>query len=285
MNRVYLGETEVANTGSGGAGGGISYDELNASLNAYTYDKAHIDASFAAIPSGGGGGSFDPTDINSSISDISTRVQTLEFNSLVSDDISTFIEMGDVQKYTYNKAHIDASFAAIPDSGDPFDPTDINASIGDISTRVDNISIRVQSLEFNSLDSDDISTFIEIGDVQNYTYNKAHINSSISDISTRVDNINSRVQTLEFNSLDSDDISTFIEICDVQNYTYNKAHIDASFAAIPSGGGSFDPTDINSSINDISTRVNNVSTYVVDVSSRMPIFEYNSATQTLNIIA
>lgn len=91
MNRVYLGETEVANTGSGGAGGGISYDELNASLNAYTYDKAHIDASFAAIPSGGGGGgSFDPTDINSSISDISTRVGTIESNYLDSDDISTF---------------------------------------------------------------------------------------------------------------------------------------------------------------------------------------------------
>lgn len=90
MNKVYLGETEVANTGSGGEGGGISYDELNASLNAYTYNKAHIDASFAAIPGGGGGGSFDPTDINASINDISTRVQTIESNYLDSDDISSF---------------------------------------------------------------------------------------------------------------------------------------------------------------------------------------------------
>ena len=147
MNKVYLGEVEVANNSSGG-----------------------------------GGGSFDPTDINASINDISTRVQTLEFNSLVSDDISTFIEMGDVKKYTYNKAHIDASFAAISGGGSSFDPTDINASINDISTRVDNISTRVQTLEFNSLDSDDISTFIEIGDVQNYTYNKAHIDASINAI-------------------------------------------------------------------------------------------------------
>ena len=80
----------MANTGSGGEGGGISYDELNASLNAYTYNKAHIDASFAAIPGGGGGGSFDPTDINASINDISTRVQTIESNYLDSDDISSF---------------------------------------------------------------------------------------------------------------------------------------------------------------------------------------------------
>ena len=106
MNKVYLGETEVANTGSGGAGGGISYDELNASLSAYTYNKAHIDASFAAIPSGGGGGgdSFDPTDINSSISDISTRVGTIESNYLDSDDISTFkpIVYTDLSTYENN---------------------------------------------------------------------------------------------------------------------------------------------------------------------------------------
>lgn len=38
-----------------------------------------LDASIRAIPSGGsgGGGSFDPTDINSSISDISTRVSVI----------------------------------------------------------------------------------------------------------------------------------------------------------------------------------------------------------------
>lgn len=38
-----------------------------------------------------GGGSFDPTDINSSISDISTRVSVIETDYLTGDDISTFV--------------------------------------------------------------------------------------------------------------------------------------------------------------------------------------------------
>lgn len=44
MNRIYLGDVEVANVGSGG--GGITPAQLDASLKAYTYDKDHIDASF-----------------------------------------------------------------------------------------------------------------------------------------------------------------------------------------------------------------------------------------------
>ena len=39
----------------------------------------------------GSGSSFDPTDINSSISDISTRVSAIETDYVVSNDISTFV--------------------------------------------------------------------------------------------------------------------------------------------------------------------------------------------------
>ena len=51
-----------------------------------------LDASIQAVAGGSGGGSsFDPTDVNSSISDISTRVNAIETDYVVSNDISTFV--------------------------------------------------------------------------------------------------------------------------------------------------------------------------------------------------
>ena len=147
----------------------------------------------------------------------------------------------------YNKNHIDTSYGIIDASlknldasikelsasgsgGGSFDPTDINSSISDISTRVHNI-------ESNYLVADDISIY----------YTKSHIDASFGDVDYALDNI-------------SDDI---------ENLDTNKA----------------DKTEVDTSINSLNMRIVDVSSYAQDVSARMPIFEYNSATQTLNIIA
>lgn len=137
--KIYIGD-QIINSGGGD---GITSAQLDASLKEYTYDKAHIDASakninlrlssqgnsidnlvegynelygliggldssvvyldasalafdasireLAQSGGGSGGGSgFDPTNINASISDISTRVRTIENDYVIVDDISTF---------------------------------------------------------------------------------------------------------------------------------------------------------------------------------------------------
>ena len=89
----------------GGGGGGITPAQLDASLREYTYDKAHLDASFGYVDTsikaldasalsfdasikelaqgggGGGGGGITPQQLDASL-----------------------------KEYTYDKAHIDASF-------------------------------------------------------------------------------------------------------------------------------------------------------------------------------
>lgn len=66
---------------------------------------------------------------------------------------------------------------------------------------------------------------------------------------------------------------------DMSNY-YDKNHIDASFGDID-----YALDNISDDIENLDTNIVDVSSYAQDVSARMPIFEYNSATQTLNIIA
>lgn len=61
--------------------------------------------------SGGSGDSFDPTDINSSISDISTRVHAIENDYVVVNDISAFV----------TQSAFDASFNALDASALAFD--------------------------------------------------------------------------------------------------------------------------------------------------------------------
>ena len=51
---------ENSGSGSGSGSAGVSLEVLDASLKAYTYDKAHIDASISAVSQGGG--SVDLTD-------------------------------------------------------------------------------------------------------------------------------------------------------------------------------------------------------------------------------
>lgn len=150
-------------------------DRLEVSVNALDASALAFDASIKALAQGGGsGGSFDPTEINSSISDISTRVHNIESNYLVADDISIY----------YTKSQINASF-------------------GDVDYALNNISDDIEHLDTNKADKTEV-------------------------------------------------------------YTRNW---------------------IDTSINSLNTRIVDVSSYAQDVSARMPIFEYNSATQTLNIIA
>ena len=167
MNKIYLGETEVANVGSGGGGDYV----LNSSFNEMTrvaanalidlkgledkleeqeqaledqeaalleevqtkadvsvvYLKTDIDkadkVSAAALASlnervstleasSGGGGSFDPSDINASIGDISTRVKAIEDDYVVTNDISAFVKENDISVFVTQTA-LDASYNAL----------------------------------------------------------------------------------------------------------------------------------------------------------------------------
>ena len=58
----------------------------------------------------GGGQSFNPTDINSSISDISTRVSDIE---------DSYIDVSTLEEYTYSKTDIDDKIASISSSSGP----------------------------------------------------------------------------------------------------------------------------------------------------------------------
>lgn len=207
MNKVYLGETEVANTGSGGEGGGISYEELNASLNAYTYNKAHIDASFAAIPSGGGG-SFDPTDINSSISDISTRVGTIESNYLDSDDISTFkpIVYTDLSTYENNVSEgtIDQDTMYVITDLAGSDELSSLVTVDDLSRYkqqiLDDVSTTADTTIANANSSINSIKTSAISAVQNQQY------TSVNAVNTAKNNANTSIGNAKTSALD--DIST-----------------------------------------------------------------------------
>lgn len=84
----------VSELEEGGGGGGITPQQLDASLKAYTYDKTFIDASIHqidvsinALEQGGGGGGITPQQLDASL-----------------------------KAYTYDKAHIDASLTLLDTS-------------------------------------------------------------------------------------------------------------------------------------------------------------------------
>ena len=185
MNKIYIGENEIYNGINDSSFVDVSTFDAHEKViaSAITYIDASVKALDASIKqiaasggsdSGGAGSSFDPTEINSSISDISTRVHNIESNYLVADDISIY----------YTKSQINASF-------------------GDVDYALNNISDDIEHLDTNKAEKTEV-------------------------------------------------------------YTRNW---------------------IDTSINSLNTRIVDVSSYAQDVSARMPIFEYNSATQTLNIIA
>ena len=78
-SRIIRLDASVNALEQGGGGGGITPAQLDASLKAYTYDKAHIDASISAI-----------------------------------EPVVSFAELdASLKAYTYDKAHIDASYGFI----------------------------------------------------------------------------------------------------------------------------------------------------------------------------
>lgn len=95
MAQVYLGNNLLID-------GSTHSDQVIAA--AFNDLEERVETLEAGGGGSGGGSAFDPTDINSSISDISTRVQTIESNYLDSDDISTFVDIDDVSVFTYSKA-------------------------------------------------------------------------------------------------------------------------------------------------------------------------------------
>ena len=84
----------------GGGGGGITPAQLDASLKAYTYDKAYLDASFSAI---------DINPISEKLTDVSTRVDALEDANFID---SAQLDAS-LKEYAYNKNYIDASVNAM----------------------------------------------------------------------------------------------------------------------------------------------------------------------------
>ena len=89
--------------------------------------------------------------------------------------------------------------------------------------------------------------------ISNFTYTKSEIRDALGEVEYALDGITDDIEHLDINKADKTEV-----------YTRNF---------------------IDTSINSLNTRIVDVSSYAQDVSARMPIFEYNSATQTLNIIA
>ena len=89
--------------------------------------------------------------------------------------------------------------------------------------------------------------------ISNFTYTKSQIKDYFGEVEYALDGITDDIEHLDINKADKTEV-----------YTRNF---------------------IDTSINSLNTRIVDVSSYAQDVSSRMPIFEYNSANQTLNIIA
>lgn len=103
--RVYTLESS-----SGGTGGGIDLQTLDASLRGYTYDKARIDASYAALDASMGY-------IYDYAADVSVRVGS---GGGSSPDLTNYYTKTQsdtsIINYTYSKSHIDASISAATQS-------------------------------------------------------------------------------------------------------------------------------------------------------------------------
>lgn len=168
MNKIYIGNTEVANTGSGGGGvSDSSFDELARVTASALLDLKGLEDQIEE---------FDDK-IEGHVEVIDTKIQTLDTNKADSSVVYTKKDIDKADKVTAAAlAKLNDRVSTLESSiGGSFDPTDINSSIGDISTRVGTI-------ESNYLDSNDISTFVSLTDVSNFTYNKAHIDASINAI-------------------------------------------------------------------------------------------------------
>ena len=138
--------------------------------------------------------------------------------------------------------------------------------------------------------------------MKEYTYDKAYLDASfsaidINHISEKLTNVSTRVDALEdANFIDSTKLDASLK-----DYAYSKNYIDASVNALDVSIKNLDASsftfDASIKIFDASIKAHDASIVnldasvvssdnkINDVSSRMPIFEYDSTTQTLNIIA
>ncbi len=161
MNKIYIGDNEIFNGVNDSSFVDVStFDEHEKVIaTAITYIDASVkalDASINALAQGGG--SFDPTDINSSISDISTRVHNIESDYVVADDLSTFLTEDDISTFI-TQTTLDASYGVL-----------------DASVKALDASVRTLDLTNYYTKSQSDSSLI------NYTYSKSHIDASISSI-------------------------------------------------------------------------------------------------------
>lgn len=103
----------------GGGGGGITPQQLDASLKEYTYDKAHLDASFGYV--------------DTSIKALDASIIALDASALSFDASIKELAQGgggggggitpaqldaSLKEYTYNKAYLDSSFNACATDND-----------------------------------------------------------------------------------------------------------------------------------------------------------------------
>jgi len=234
--------------------GGITPQQLDASLKEYTYDKAHIDASALAfdasiialdasalafdasireLSQGGGGGSFDPTVINASVNALES----------VTDDIST------LSNNIKNGTQILQRVIAAPDG-----LTKYHAS-KDSQKEVYNVV--GQSPEDYYLDGTDAPIVFRVG-ASNIDAFRVKGYKSTDNLSRKIeyyDRFNDSMKDLAemINYLDASALSFDVSIREIaqqggggggggitpaqldaslKEYTYNKVYLDASFGAV-----------------------------------------------------
>ena len=184
-------------------------------------------------------------EIDSSISDVSTRVKSIEDDYVVSDDIKDFITSADIPDYTDKFNDIDSSIGDVStkvhDNAENIARIELNYVEADKvldnkieanTEEINKVSGRVSDIEADYVKGDQIKDFITEEDLPDYSPKFAEIDSSISDVSTRVSDI-------EKDYVKNNQIEDFITEEDLPDYTEKF-------------------TEIDSSIENVSTRVKNI---------------------------
>ena len=225
MNKIYVGEVEVANVGSGGGGGATgnyvdvsTWDEHEKVIASALVDLKQLEKDIEA---------FDET-IQKQEDALLAEVHIVEQQKADASVVYTKKEIDKSDKVVAAAlASQDARILALEQGsggGSSFDPTAINAS--------------VNAIEADYVKHDDISTFI----TADYTYSKSHIDAS-------VDALNASVASLD---------------ASITNHDASILSLDASIRQLAesggSGGGESDPAFVKYTNTSDSTKVGIVST-------------------------
>lgn len=234
----------------------VDESDVSAYVRNYTYDKETIDT---MVQSGGGGGEGGSADLT---------------NYYTKAQIDT-----SVSNYAYNKSYIDSSFNHV------YEGFDIIG--GDLQNLFTNKANKADiDTSWNS-----IPTIIDTS-LKAYTYGKTSIDASYGVLDASVIALDASVRALAASGGGSaPDMTNYYtktqSDSSLTNYAYSKSYIDSSYSHVDAS-----IQDIEYSIDSIADNLEMLDTSATaldnkinDVSVRMPIFEYNSATQTLNIIA